>query len=497
VGPWGCFAWGGYTYFEYAYDKAGNCTRSLSGADLPWTYYEYAADNSLTRHFLDDLSAATYCEYDKTGAVEKIVAPDGTAYFEYAASGLVKKFAKAGKTLEFAYDGNLQRHAMVEDGVATYYVWDGLRLLETRNADHTLKARFTHGVAKIEGIGSGVEVYVPSSSKRYCMLMDHRGSVAAVLDESKTVVATRLYSAFGEIVSESGTWPAEVPFGYQSNWMYLDGLTLPDGSPLYLSPTRVYHAGAGRFLQRDLLRYINRYDYGRSSVLELVDAKGMEPGDADVPRPSPRPYSPPPREVPDLDRPTEPAPLPGVRLPGPTRRILPVYCPRVRFENRTPIQETLVPRTLRIQPFYSLDVERFGLGGAIRQVNEGQIASGLFDATVIVLSESIKQGVGEMVSFGAGALPSVGGQTVGGQMATATSMAEDTSLLARYLRWMGCKTMQEAMDEDREMNRILFDALRKQAAERRRTILEGGTGEDVSCPDDADRRRRCLGGGRQ
>jgi hypothetical protein len=164
---------------------------------------------------------------------------------------------------------------MVEDGVATYYVWDGLRLLESRNADHTLKARFTHGATQIEGIGSGVEVYVPSSSKRYYMLMDHRGSVAAVLDESKTVVATRLYSAFGEVVSESGTWPDEVPFGYQSNWMYLDGLTLPDGSPLYLSPTRVYHAGAGRFLQRDIWQEAQVLRQGRGGSVEGQWGAGM------------------------------------------------------------------------------------------------------------------------------------------------------------------------------------------------------------------------------
>lgn len=45
---------------------------------------------------------------------------------EERAAGLVKKFAKAGKTFEFAYDGNLQRRAIVEDGTATYYLWDGL-----------------------------------------------------------------------------------------------------------------------------------------------------------------------------------------------------------------------------------------------------------------------------------------------------------------------------------------------------------------------------------
>ncbi|MHC5055422.1 MAG: RHS repeat domain-containing protein [Planctomycetota bacterium] len=122
---------------------------------------------------------------------------------------------------------------------------DGVRLLETRSADGSLKARFTHGLARIEGIGSCVEVYRASDAKRFYMLYDHRGSAHVLLDESKAVVATRLYNAFGETVSETGTWPDEVPFGYQSNW-----LTLP-GTSYGLSPTRIYDAETGRFLQRD------------------------------------------------------------------------------------------------------------------------------------------------------------------------------------------------------------------------------------------------------
>jgi RHS repeat-associated protein len=99
-----------------------------------------------------------------------------------------------------------------------------------------------------------------------------------LLDESKTVVATRLYNAFGETVSETGTWPDEVPFGYQSNWLALDGMTLPDGTRLYLSPTRIYHPGVGRFLQRDPVGSAagtNLYVYARSEPTERQDPSGL------------------------------------------------------------------------------------------------------------------------------------------------------------------------------------------------------------------------------
>jgi uncharacterized protein RhaS with RHS repeats len=251
--PWGLAPWGGETaYFDYAYDLAGNRERlgragvfeSAYGTyfDYGWTYYEYATDDSLTKRWRAETGAGTYFEYDKTGSCVKIVDGAGATYFEYTAANLVSRaVVPGGPELEFAYDGNLRRYALVEDGTPTYYVWDGPRLIETRSADGGLKCRFTTvpppASGSVEGIGSCVEVYRASDSKKFYLLTDHRGSVGAVLDESRTVVATRLYDAFGNVASESGSWPEDVPFGYQSDWIFL--CRLPDGSALYLTLTRV------------------------------------------------------------------------------------------------------------------------------------------------------------------------------------------------------------------------------------------------------------------
>jgi hypothetical protein len=171
-------------------------------------------------------SGVTYFEYT-AAPFGRLRTPPPSRARRGAAANLLSRLAElGGSEWEFGYDGNLQRYALVEDGTPTYYLWDGLRLLETRNADYSLKARFTHGVSAVEGIGSCVEVYRASDSKRFYLLMDHRGSVAAVLDESKSVIASRVYNAFGEIISNSGSWPAEVPFGYQSNWLAPAGLAL-------------------------------------------------------------------------------------------------------------------------------------------------------------------------------------------------------------------------------------------------------------------------------
>jgi len=129
--------------------------------------------------------------------------------------------------------------------------------------------------AGARAFGSRVEVHGASDSKRFYMLCDHRGSAHVLLDESKDVVATRLYNAFGETVSETGTWPDEVPLGYQSNWLALDGMTMPDGTRLYFSPTRIYDPGVGRFLQRDILPYLHKYKAWTNSPVMQVDRDAL------------------------------------------------------------------------------------------------------------------------------------------------------------------------------------------------------------------------------
>ena len=111
TGRWGYFAWGGTTYYQYDYDLAGNRTRKRTGCGK-WTYYVYAADNSLTKHFLDDLSSATYFHYDKSGSCEKVYSPDGTTYFEYADANLPKEVAiEGGSTVEFRRGGGGERRS--------------------------------------------------------------------------------------------------------------------------------------------------------------------------------------------------------------------------------------------------------------------------------------------------------------------------------------------------------------------------------------------------
>jgi hypothetical protein len=134
----------------------------------------------------------------KRGKAHRHIAVPRRSFFEKNAANLVESVETPDHTTYFHYDGNLQRYCIEEDGVATYYVWDGLRLLETRNSDGSLKARFTHGLARIEGIGSCIEIYRASDAKRFHMLYDHRGSAYVLLDGDLPGTPTaRIYCGIG------------------------------------------------------------------------------------------------------------------------------------------------------------------------------------------------------------------------------------------------------------------------------------------------------------
>jgi len=267
-----------YYKYDYDYDQAGNRTKKWFNITNKTTYYEYATDNALIKNYNNDLSNATYYAYDLAGNCEKIIEDSGTAYFEYNATGLVTKMATPANTVEFEYDGNLQRYKIIKDGVTSYIIWDGLNPIELRNAGGGLIARYTNGYTPIDGIGSVVEIYRADDDEKFYLLKDDRGTTQVLLDSSKTEVARRYYNAFGQVLQSLGTWPDIVwPLGYQTNWLQLPNL--PGGASMYLSPTRIYHAGIGRFLERDILGekwFVNASIYDFSTVLKASDLYRVE-----------------------------------------------------------------------------------------------------------------------------------------------------------------------------------------------------------------------------
>jgi len=242
--------------FEWDYDGVGN--RLYQKRDGAETYYTYNAANELT-HFVE-AGGGTYFEYDARGNCTAIDEPTGATYFEYSDADLVTSISyPSGVANYFYYDGKLRRYAMEDSDGLAYFTWDqnGMNLLTEFDAYGNTIAEYTHGYTPIDGIGSMVaakrtdytDPMFPVTYYQYPVYDGIHGDVHRMVDENGNVTAYYEYDPWGNRlqVSESG---ASNRLGYQSNW-----ITLRDSDgEICLSPTRLYHAPTGRFLQRDPAR---------------------------------------------------------------------------------------------------------------------------------------------------------------------------------------------------------------------------------------------------
>ncbi len=245
--------------FQYQYDNGGNRTSAvrtgLAGAAIDSTAYVYNAANALTKRWVTPANLATYYVYDASGSTRLIVEGGTATYFEYGRHGLVTRIippAAKGQPWAFGYDGRLNRTRMVrgDTGKSTYFTWDGLDLLEERDATGTLIARYIHGRPVAPGIGSVVEVQRPSVPLGSQFLhADHRGTVHRVTDAYGRIQIAYTLDAFGRpIVPTAGLMPAMAnDIAVQGNWLTIT----VGGKRLGLSPSRVYDPETGLFLQKD------------------------------------------------------------------------------------------------------------------------------------------------------------------------------------------------------------------------------------------------------
>jgi len=252
---------------SYGYDAAGN--RAWKAVDGVLTYYAYAAAERLAY----DVSQGkyTYYSYDRNGSCTRIESPDRGqyTYFEYWDSGLVKTahMLPEDRWNYFYYDGQGTRYCIQDSEGTKYYYWDGLNLLERRNATNGTVRSFTQGYTPTPGIGNMIEY--AESGQEYSFHFDARGTVFAITDASQAVEQTYEHDAWGVKLSEAGS--LENPIQYQGcAW-----LAQRDFQGSYLSPTREYLAPAARSLRRDAVRHMNRFAYSRDCPTLLADPDGL------------------------------------------------------------------------------------------------------------------------------------------------------------------------------------------------------------------------------
>jgi YD repeat-containing protein len=267
--------------FTYNYDATNNRLayrkETTAGTEYESAYFAYDKDDSLIKRQVTTPAPSavnTYFYYDKNGALTTQVEAGSPTYFAYAGNQLISRIAPpTGNPWNFSYDAQLNRYSMDRGGTVRYLLWDGLNLLEERNANGTLYARYSYGYSRIYGIGSCVEVYLAGLNKTYTLVLDHRGTAYMALDGT-TVIATRYYDAFGVILGSTGTWPVDL--GYQTGWQ-----TLQIGTETYcFSRNRIFVPRLGIFTQRDFLPFLNKYRAFGNNPVGQVDKNGL--GDVDT-----------------------------------------------------------------------------------------------------------------------------------------------------------------------------------------------------------------------
>jgi RHS repeat-associated protein len=267
--------------YRYAYDLAGNRLKArINGAN---TYYFYDQANQLKVTGTNAIFATpTYYIYDKNGSVTNIVPSSGAAtYFAYNPARLVARIKWADATSSyFFYDGQLRRYGAVINGTATYFLWEGMDLLQELNADGTTKEEHTNARVPIPGIGQLVETNRPGQAQQKIYpLMDPRGSITKYIQsDGSTVFAAREYDSFGTLIpnSASGTWPGR--FGYQGeSWQEI--FSANGSQRILMSPTRLYDPTTGRFLQSEISIVSpnwSHYSYSNNSPPQFVDVLGAQ-----------------------------------------------------------------------------------------------------------------------------------------------------------------------------------------------------------------------------
>jgi YD repeat-containing protein len=320
--------------FSYSYDRTGNRLQmrreAAAGMETESAYYSYASDNSLTKRFVQPTMNSTYWYYDTNGsitAVNENIA--GATYFAYGPYQLVTTIAPPSSVESptyFYYDSRLNRYCENRAGAITYFLWDDLNLIEERNADGSLKVRYTHADTRIPGIGSIVEAQRIADGATYYqyMCMDHRGTVYTVTDASQNALLTYTQDAFGrQLDNIGGTAPKlSNEMIYQTNWK----TPLIGGQYYWQSPSRLGDPALGRFIARDFQDIVvrifrsskascgifdhtkfsiifdssgvsNNYSFADDQPIEFVDPTGMPPyplGPTTISRP------PSPTPIPDL-----------------------------------------------------------------------------------------------------------------------------------------------------------------------------------------------------
>ncbi len=244
----------GLTNESYSYDRVGN-REDPSNAAL----YTYDANNRMTG------SPSLTTTYDADGSIA--TRSDGAGFTHDARNRLVG-FTKSGTTASYVNDHLGRRVRKTVNGVTTWYVWDGPRLLAEFSGTGSRQIRYAY-------LGEDVSpTQLENSSGTFYVHADRLATPRVLTNSAAVVVWRARYSAFGKAVVDEDPDGNSVSttFNLRFAGQYFDA-----ESGLHYNHSRTYDPNVGRYVQADpsgLSEGPNLYAYVDNNPALWIDPLG-------------------------------------------------------------------------------------------------------------------------------------------------------------------------------------------------------------------------------
>ena len=256
----------------YEYDPNGNRTKSTRNATMPLrTGVDSATyDNANEMLTFKPASATTRnMTYDNNGNLTSVTNNCGVTNYTWNARNQLVGIngftsACASLTASFKYDAMGRRIEKTINGVTTRYVYDGLDIIQEKNASGAVTANYIRTLNIDEPL---TRIKSDGTMRHY--VTDALGSVIALTDDTGAVRTTYTYDAFGNVTVSGES--SDNPFQYTGREN--------DGTGLYYYRARYYSPELQRFISEDPIRLAggspNYYAYVGNNPVNFVDPLGL------------------------------------------------------------------------------------------------------------------------------------------------------------------------------------------------------------------------------
>ena len=210
--------------------------------------------NNLNQYTTGDGVSFTY---DENGNLTY----DGTNTYYYDSENQLTKAATTSNTYYYEYNPFGKRIEKRGGGTTTKYIYEGDRVIEERDGNNDLIARYIYG--------SGLDevLTMERDDNTYYYHYDRLGSVVTLSDENGDSVESYYYDVFGGADT----------YGSTGNPYFFIARRRDTETELIYCRARMYAIKPGRFIQPDPLRYtdgLNLYCYVHNSPINHIDNLG-------------------------------------------------------------------------------------------------------------------------------------------------------------------------------------------------------------------------------